>query len=198
MPPYVYAQDLVVGYGQPLHQPIGFSLGVGDVVLLQGDNGRGKSSVIAALAGHARIWAGQLHISQGVRMAHQAQQPVQLRGLPLSVTEYLRLAQVDPSGLPARLSAFRSAVVGQLSGGQLQLLAIWATIASPAQVLLLDEPSNHLDQQGRACVADWLQHARRPEQAMILISHDVALQAIATHTVQVIAAAQNKPDGCTV
>jgi ABC-2 type transport system ATP-binding protein len=186
--PYITATELVVGYAHPLHQPVSFGLAAGDCLMLQGDNGSGKSSVIAALAGHARIWQGQLVVAHGVSMAHQAQQPVQRQEFPLSVREYLRLARVDLSGLPDRLRRVQSLVVGRLSGGQLQLLAIWAALAGPATVVLLDEPTNHLDQHGRACVADWLQQARRPEQALLLISHDTALQALATQQVQMIAA----------
>jgi len=57
----------------------------------------------------------------------------------------------------------------QLSGGQLARLQLWQLFKSQAGLLVLDEPSNHLDSQAR----EWLlQQIRDYPQAILLISHD--------------------------
>ena len=69
--------------------------------------------------------------------------------------------------------------VDSLSGGQFQLLSIFACLASPSQLVLLDEPTNNLDPAGVNLLLTMLKN-RRPEQGIVLISHDHDFVAAAT------------------
>ncbi|HEX6591341.1 MAG TPA: AAA family ATPase, partial [Moraxellaceae bacterium] len=109
----------------------------------------------------------------GSGVASQQQHPVRLHQVPVSVREYLKLMEADREPLPERLAALQSRRIDTLSGGQYQLLAVWACLASSAQLVLLDEPTNNLDPAGVELLAQWLRD-RREGRGLLLISHDAA------------------------
>lgn len=168
--------DLVVGYSAPVLGPLSFALPAGRSLGIVGANGCGKSTLLKALYGQARVFAGRIERGAGVSFACQQQHPVRLDQVPLSVRDYLRLLDADTEGLPARLAALVDRRIDSLSGGQYQLLAVWACLAAPAQVALLDEPTNNLDPEGVALLTGWLQQ-RRPGHSLLLISHDADFMA---------------------
>lgn len=57
----------------------------------------------------------------------------------------------------------------QLSGGQQRRVMLSRLLLSEAAILLLDEPANHLDMQGRAWLVDWINQS---DKTMIIVSHD--------------------------
>lgn len=172
----LHVQDLVVGYAAPVLGPLSFTLPAGRVLGIVGANGCGKSTLMRAFSGEARIFGGRIERGTGVTLACQQQQPVRLEQVPLSVRDYLRLLEADGEALPPRLAALAGRRIDSLSGGQYQLLAVWACLAAPAQVALLDEPTNNLDPEGVALLTQWLR-ARRPGHSLLVISHDAAFMA---------------------
>lgn len=168
--------DLVVGYATPVLGPLSFALPPGRALGIVGANGCGKSTLLKSFSGQARVFAGRIERGAGVSIACQQQHPVRLEQVPLSVRDYLRLLDADREALPERLAALASRRIDSLSGGQYQLLAVWACLAAPAQVALLDEPTNNLDPDGVALLTSWLQ-ARRPGHSLLLISHDAEFMA---------------------
>jgi ATPase subunit of ABC transporter with duplicated ATPase domains len=170
------ASDLVVGYTAPVLGPLTFTLNAGQAVGIVGANGCGKSTLLKSLYGQARIFAGSLERAPGITLACQQQHPVRLAQAPLSVRDYLRLLDADHQALPGRLAALQQRRIDTLSGGQYQLLALWACLASPAQVVLLDEPTNNLDPEGVTLLTAWLR-AREAARGLLLISHDADFMA---------------------
>lgn len=75
-------------------------------------------------------------------------------------------SQIGEMQLPRNTDFFCS----ELSGGQLARLQLWQLFQSDAQLLVLDEPSNHLDKQGR----DWLR-----EQMNAFTGHILLISMIA-------------------
>lgn len=185
--------DLVVGYRAPVLGPVSFRLEAGRALGIVGANGGGKSTLLKALYGEARIFAGRVRRGEGVRFTCQQQQPVRLESVPLSVRDYLRLLDADREALPPRLAALAHRRLDALSGGQYQLLAVWACLASPAQVTLLDEPTNNLDPDGVALLTQWLRQ-RRPGHGLLLISHDVGfMAAVCDERLDITALQQREP-----
>lgn len=163
--------DWVVGYDRPLLGPINFTLNRGDCVLIQGENGRGKSTFLKAICQQVRVFSGSSKLAAGAKISYQAQHPVRLPQSPLSVHDYLVLKKVS-APLPERLQSFAHKRIDALSGGQYQLMALWATLATSADLVLLDEPSNNLDHQGIALLLEWLAHFQT-QRAFLIVSHDV-------------------------
>ncbi|MHA1707521.1 MAG: ribosome biogenesis/translation initiation ATPase RLI [Candidatus Heimdallarchaeaceae archaeon] len=65
--------------------------------------------------------------------------------------------------------------VEQLSGGELQRLAIAATVVRDADVYLFDEPTSYLDVQERVRISQYLNDMKSPEQTLIVVEHDLAM-----------------------
>jgi ATPase subunit of ABC transporter with duplicated ATPase domains len=160
-----------VGYQKPVLANVSFTVHQGEVLGLSGSNGCGKSTLLKALSGEARVFTGTITKAPDLQISLQKQHPLRLANFPLSSHEYLRLMAADKAELPARLAVLRHKRVDSLSGGQFQLLSIWACLASNSQLVLLDEPTNNLDPVGVNLLLTML-NERQPQQSIVLISHD--------------------------
>ncbi|QWP77079.1 ABC-F family ATP-binding cassette domain-containing protein [Lysobacter sp. K5869] len=151
-------------------------------IALSGSNGAGKSTLLRLLSGELAPRAGEIQRSEG-RIATLAQGLDSLDPAR-SVAEHLHAAAPDlPASERANLLArwlFRGARVhvpaAALSGGErLRAALACALHARPApQLLLLDEPSNHLDLDA---VAELESALRGYLGALIVVSHDEAFVA---------------------
>jgi len=62
-----------------------------------------------------------------------------------------------------------TAQVGTLSGGQRKRIALAAVLINPADLIILDEPTNHIDNQG----VDWLEeYLNKRKGALLMVTHD--------------------------
>jgi ATPase subunit of ABC transporter with duplicated ATPase domains len=174
--PLLTVTDLVAGYGEPVVGPISFMLADGEVVGLQGPNGSGKSTLLKALTGRAGILSGMVARRPGLTLAYQTQHPVRLAEMPLTGREYLRYADAVHQPAPARLAQWLERRIDTLSGGQFQLLATWAHLATAADLVLLDEPTNNLDPVSTAILTEIL-HSEIDRRAVLLVSHEAAFLA---------------------
>lgn len=168
------AEGLVAGWQKPATQAIDFSLAAGEVVGLTGPNGVGKSTLLAAFAGRARIFSGRIEQQKGLRLALQTQDIPPLVGLPLSGRELLALTGASAAGLPPWLAGRIDMRLDRLSGGQRHYLALWAILQAPADLVLLDEPTNNLDAAGVAHLTAHLRERAEAGAGVVVVSHDAA------------------------
>jgi zinc transport system ATP-binding protein len=59
-----------------------------------------------------------------------------------------------------------------LSGGQFQLLHVWACLGAPADLVILDEPTTNMDPRSKASLEMILNASRQTVGAILVISHD--------------------------
>ena len=175
--------------------PLTLSLAPGERLLVQGESGSGKSSLLEALLGFSP-YAGSLRVD-GVelaeldrqawhrRLGYLGQQPPVLRG---SVADNLRLAA--PAAGDAELVAVLervelwpllakrqglATVLGErgrgLSGGQLQRLALAQLLLSEAPLWLFDEPTAHLDPDAARRLHGLIERLSRG-RSVLLVSHE--------------------------
>ena len=180
--PLLRATDLVAGYSAPVVGPLSFTIDAGEVVGLWGPNGSGKSTLLKAIAKAARVFSGRLNRRPGLALGWQLQQPVRLPEMPFSGWEYLRYAQAQHIPPPANLVDCLDWRLDTLSGGQFQLVAVWAILGSAAELVLLDEPTNNLDPDSEAILAEILQ-TQQGRRAVLLVSHERAFMEAACHRV---------------
>lgn len=174
MSPLLQAEQLVAGWQQPATDPVDLTLGAGEVVGLTGPNGVGKSTLLAAIAGRARVFSGRLTQRPGLRLALQTQDVPPVDGLPLSGRDLLALTGASPHGLPPWLAERTGMRLDRLSGGQRHYLTLWAVLQAPADLVLLDEPTNNLDAAGVAHLTAHLRERAEAGAGMLVVSHDAA------------------------
>ncbi len=172
-PPLLELRDIVVGYHAPVVGPASLTIAPGEIVGLNGPNGVGKSTLLGAITGTARIFAGTVHRHAQLRIAHHRQRPERPSELPLRGRELLTLMQTDTADGPDWLTAHLDRPIDEFSGGQFQFLQTWACLRSPANLILLDEPTNNLDGAGIAHLSGWLT-SLHPTRAVMLVSHESA------------------------
>jgi ATPase subunit of ABC transporter with duplicated ATPase domains len=173
------AEALVAGWSKPATTPIDFSLQAGEIVGLTGPNGVGKSTLLAAFAGRASVYSGRLELQPGLRLALQTQDVPPVDGLPLSGRDLLALTGALPAGLPPWLIDRVDQRLDRLSGGQRHYLALWAVLHAPADLVLLDEPTNNLDAAGVSHLTRHLHERAQEGCGIVVVSHDAAFVAAA-------------------
>lgn len=174
MKPLLDLHGLVAGWQRPATVALDLALAAGEIVGLTGPNGVGKSTVLAAIAGRARVFAGRVEQAPGLRVALQTQDVPPVAGLPLSGRELLGLTGAAADGLPSWLAEKLDWRLDRLSGGQRHYLALWAVLQAPAELVLLDEPTNNLDAAGVAHLGAHLRKRAAAGAGMLVVSHDAA------------------------
>lgn len=182
-----------LGYGDTsvLHG-VSLSVAPGEVVLVMGENGAGKSSLIRVLSGQAAPLRGRVELD-GVRIDGLAPHHVHARGIStvlqggrvfagLTVEDNLRVADrpgVDGTHAPVTdlfplLMPLRGRRASLLSGGERQMLAVSMALVRSPRVLLLDEPTAGLaGQLAEQCLATVAQRTRALGAAVILVEQNL-------------------------
>ena len=170
--PLIRASALVAGWERPATAPLEFVLESGRILGLTGANGVGKTTLLSALAGRARVFSGVLERRPGVRLALQTQDVPPVEGVPLSGRELLALTGAAADGLPPWLVGRLDDRLDRLSGGQRHYLTLWAVLQAPADLVLLDEPTNNLDAAGVDHLAGALRGLAGSGSGIVVVSHD--------------------------
>lgn len=142
-----------------------------------GVNGAGKSTLIKTLAQELPVLEGERRASKGLEIGYFAQH--QLDMLDLDATPLQHLARLTPQTREQELRNYLgsfgfngdmvTAKVAPMSGGEKARLALSLIVWQKPNLLLLDEPSNHLDVDTREALATAL--AEFPG-SVLLVSHD--------------------------
>ena len=180
-------------YGErPVLREVSLELASGETLSVLGPNGAGKSTLLRILATLLRPTAGGVEVlgAELPRQAWKARGRIGYLGhapllyRELSVRENLefnaRLHRVDD---PAhRIAELLDAVglagradelVRNLSAGMLQRAAVCRALLHRPELLLLDEPSSHLDFRAAAEIGAVL--GQSPDRTRVLVTHDVEL-----------------------
>jgi ATP-binding cassette subfamily F protein 3 len=149
----------------------------GQRVAVLGPNGSGKSTLLGALTGELPLRQGRRRVGKDVRVGVFRQDLAQALPADRSALEVVAAAAplVPPQRIRAALGALglrgdaALRTVGQLSGGEKARVVLAGFAVQSYNVLLLDEPSNHLDAVTVEVLADAL---ARWEGAVVMVTHD--------------------------
>ena len=165
-------------YGeQPVFNDINLTIQRGERFAVIGANGNGKTTLAKLMAGVLTPDSGQRMVGTGVRIAYFAQQQLELLNPQQTVLESLSSVAGDlgQGRLRSLLGAFLfrkdevEKKVSVLSGGERSRLLLCQLLVQQANFLLLDEPNNHLDIQGRRVLEEALKNYGG---TICLVSHD--------------------------
>lgn len=175
------AEHVCVRYGdaEVLHD-ISLSVAPGEIVTILGPNGSGKSTLLRALLGIVPVAEGRMLRQAGLRIGYVPQKLAVERTMPITVRRFLSLPVRVGDGA-AKEALVRVGMEGQddqqlsdLSGGQLQRVLLARALLDQPGLLMLDEPTQGLDQPGEASFYRLIEEVRRDTGAAVLmVSHDL-------------------------
>jgi heme ABC exporter ATP-binding subunit CcmA len=194
MAPVVQLRAAVALAGRfPALAGVDLSLGTGEVVVVVGANGAGKTSLLRACAGLLPVTSGEAHVlgvdltkdHTAVRRhvgllghaaplydelsaAENVRFAVKALGLPISAAD----TALERLGLVGRL---RTTAAGRLSAGQRRRVALAALVARRPALWLLDEPHAGLDASARALLGELIVEAVANGASVLLSSHEPQL-----------------------
>lgn len=168
--------DLVIGYDHPLLPPFNLTVRYGEKVALKGFNGIGKSTLIKTLLGTLPSLAGSYHFPEHTRLNYFAQELEWVSPLQTPL-QYLQqeFEQTPPKLLRRQLAhaglsgELAQAALTTLSGGEQTKVKLAHMTLIPSNFLILDEPTNHIDQEMKDNLAHSL--AAFPG-TVIVVSHE--------------------------
>lgn len=166
--------------GREILTDVDFEIRPGEIVTVVGPNGSGKSTLLKALIGAVKPSAGRVERAEGLRLGYVPQKLAIDASLPMTVGRFLSLprrvsaeaiaAALDKAGVPD----LANRQMKDLSGGQFQRVLLARALMDRPQILLLDEPTQGLDQPGSAAFYRRIEEVRSEMGcAVLMVSHDL-------------------------
>lgn len=149
----------------------------GQKIAFVGRNGEGKTTMARMIIGEIPVSSGELKLGHNIRIGYYAQNQASL--IDGDITVYDTLDRVATGDVRTRLRDILGAFlfrgedidkkVKVLSGGERFRLAMAKLMLEPHNVLILDEPTNHIDMRSKDILKDAL---KKFDGTVIVISHD--------------------------
>ena len=195
--PVLDVRDLQLRRGpRNILRGVSFTAHPGEIVVIMGSSGSGKTTILRAIAGLERQDGGQIAVTGG-----RAGMVFQFHCLfeHLSAIDNICLAPVHAHGVSRDAAAKRArellsafgvehragALPRELSGGEAQRVAIARALAVDPHVLLLDEPTASLDPDRRAELGALLVNLAKQGRTLVIATHDEDFaRAYATRTLR--------------
>lgn len=174
----VVVKDLSKSYGDHVvFRDANIVIERGQKVAFVGKNGEGKSTMIKAIMKEIGIDSGSVEVGHNAQIGYFAQNQASLLDENMTVFETVDTIAVGDIRTQIKniLGAFMFSgddiqkKVKVLSGGEKTRLAMVKLLLEPVNLLILDEPSNHLDMKTKDIIKDAL---RDFDGTLILVSHD--------------------------
>jgi ATP-binding cassette subfamily F protein 3 len=174
----VIVKDLEKSYGNHLiFKDANIVIERGDKVAFVGKNGEGKSTMIKAILKEIEINSGSVEVGHNAQIGYFAQNQASL--LDENKTIFSTIDDIAVGEVRTKIKDILGAFMFQgdditkkvkvLSGGEKTRLAMIKLLLEPVNLLILDEPSNHLDMKTKDIIKDAL---RDFDGTLILVSHD--------------------------
>jgi ATPase subunit of ABC transporter with duplicated ATPase domains len=176
----ITVKNLSYSYGSnPIFEEVSFYVDKNSKIGLVGANGAGKSTLLKLLDGEEMPDEGKIEMGGKILSVPQEVKHDPIMEASSSIREYLdpkkEKEDYELLRIMAKLELSRFALSDQphnMSGGQKTKLAIVRALVQEPDILLMDEPTNFLDIEGKEWVMQFLGHY---PNTLIVISHDLNL-----------------------
>jgi len=180
-----------IGYNRPLFSGLSFTLSPGKIYCVIGPNGSGKSTLLKTISGALKPLEGEVEVEPPARSIYVPPDPPSLPGMRGGDVALSVLASSEKRILYGRwrseevladvgriLNELGSSIdlereFDQLSTGEKMKVMLASSIASDAKVLLLDEPTGHLDVRSRLSLYRILRREKN-EKLFVVSMHEIA------------------------
>ncbi len=195
---YISVENLTFFYGEePVLENVSYHVDPGEFVILTGENGAAKSTLIRNTLGLLKPAKGKIAIAktnqegEKLSMGYIPQQIASFNaGFPSTVLElvrsgrfprgrwFKRLTKKDHEHVEKALRSvgmweMRNKRIGELSGGQKQRICLARIFATDPDLFVLDEPTTGMDEGSRGDFYRLLRHnAHAHDKAILMITHD--------------------------
>jgi ATP-binding cassette subfamily F protein 3 len=181
-PPIIQMSNVSFGYtpNVPLLKDIDLDVQLNSRIGIVGPNGAGKTTVLKLLTGQLEASSGLISQNPRLRMGFFAQHHVDALDLSTSAVSFLSKTYPGRTDEEYRRHLGAFGITGTtslqrmdlLSGGQKSRVAFACIAITNPHILVLDEPSNHLDIEAMDALSDAL---RKFGGGVLMVSHDVTL-----------------------
>ncbi len=167
--------DLVIGYEEPLVEPLNWTIKRGEKVVITGENGIGKTTFVRTVLEELPTLAGGFTWIDSAQIGYFAQEkPLPGEHTPITFIrehhpDFTRREIMDllaAHGIDREMGRRK---IATLSGGELTKLRLSLLRHVKANVLILDEPTNHLDFKAKQALFEALEDYKG---TLILVSHE--------------------------
>lgn len=174
-------EHITFGYdpARPLFRDMELAIGAGEKLAFIGYNGTGKTTLLKLLTGRLQPQSGRVVLGHHIVPGYLAQEFADLLVMENTVYDIVKAAVASNfplNNLPAVLGSFgfpgenAYKPCGVLSGGEKIRLCFARIFVNPPNLLVLDEPTTHLDIAGRETLQEVL---RNYTGTLCLVSHDI-------------------------
>jgi ABC-type Mn2+/Zn2+ transport system ATPase subunit len=167
----INVENLTIGYDKPLVTDLNFDLETGKILQICGQNGCGKTTLLKTILGQLRPLKGNVTTRGDFTYLPQL-----IRGyqhFSLTLGEILSCSVVNPKILELFSDEMLNKKWSDASGGQRQKTLIASRIHNVPEILVLDEPFNHLDKSSISLVETLLVYMLEHHfiKGLIIVSH---------------------------
>lgn len=170
----VEGKNLVIGYNEPLTNPLSLQIERNQKIVIKGVNGLGKSTLLKTLLGIIPAISGETELDQFVEIGYfeQEENPSDKTALEEIWEEYPSMTNAEVRAALARCGLTTEHITTQmrvLSGGENAKVRLCKIMLKEVNLLVLDEPTNHLDTAAK----DELKRAiKEYKGTVIMVSHE--------------------------
>ena len=173
---YIFkTSDLVIGYDEPLSVPLNVEMERGEKLVLTGANGIGKTTLLKSILGLIPVLGGSVELGDYLEIGYFEQemsQDIETTCLEELWQEFPAYSQYEARSALAKCGLTTKHIeskVRVLSGGEQAKLRLCKLVNRQSNLLVLDEPSNHLDVDAKDELKRALQEYRG---SILMVCHE--------------------------
>lgn len=169
------AENLVLGYDEPLTKPVNFQVERGQKIAIKGVNGLGKSTLLKTMLGIIKPFEGGVELGDYLEPGYFEQEAIRDNNntaLEELWSEYPSMTNAGVRGALARCGLTTEHIetkMRALSGGENAKVRICKLMLREINWLVLDEPTNHLDVDAKESLKEAVKNFKG---TVVIVSHD--------------------------